>query len=249
MRSFTEFFNEKCPNEYSKFGRFGVSTWKRMEDERILTEGLITSYPISNVMIMLNNDYKDVITHMQADPIISKKSNVNSSGVSLYVDTNVVDKEFITKLSQRLGVYGYFISLSEKYNDKEFSLFIEPKYPFKLERKYLKDMMCWHITHRKYLNKITKIGLVPRDSETHFSHDGNRIYLFFTNENEQVQGLKHTLGKSKGFSHKEMIPLRIELPEKIDVYIDPSFGDNESFTGGFIFSNIPPTNITYVKSK
>lgn len=236
---------ENCPEEYSRWGKFGQITWKRMKDNEILLEGLITSYPTTSVMSMLNNTYSDVVTHMQADPILSNKGSGNTSGISFYVSNQIANTQFRDELSENLKVYGYFIAFSEPY-DEEIGFFIEPKFPFKLEQRYLKGRKVYHTTHKKYLPKIQKNGLVPKDSQTHFSHDGNRIYLMFSDNIDVMLGLKMTIGKSKGWKPSDMIILEIDPLPKIDIYIDPNFEDRDTYTSGFTFNNISPMNLKIV---
>jgi hypothetical protein len=245
MKNFRGFFYENCPEEYAQLGRFGHTAWRRMEDEKILTEGLITSYPTDSVMSMLSRTYSDCVTHMQADPIISNKGSGNTSGISFYVSKEKATQDFQNELSNNLKVYGYFIAFTEPFND-EMGYFIEPKFPFKINRKYLKGKNIYHTTHKKYLKKIQKVGLVPRDTETHFHHDGNRIYLMFSDNMDVMVGLKSTIGRSKGWRPEDMVILQLSIPTDVDIYIDPNFEDNTIYTSGFVLKNIPPNNVKVI---
>lgn len=148
MEEFRTFFSNS-----GEFGRFGkVVEYKQ---NKLLEEWLITSYPISNVLSMLSNKYKNVITYIQSNPF---HKDSKTAGVSMYVDNSIVDNKFIEQLQNNLKVYGYFIAFNEPYGKNETGFLIEPKYSFLIEPKYLKNKRCFHITHKKFLDKISKKG-------------------------------------------------------------------------------------------
>lgn len=243
MRKFEEFF-KSCSDEYKIFGRYGQGMWYNEKSKEILTEGLITSYPFSNVMAMLSRTYSDCISHLQADPIVSNKGTGKACGISFYVKNIIVDEDFIKDLDYNLKIYGYFTSFHQSdEKTREVGFFIEPKFPFIIEHKYLKNIECYHVTNKKHLPKILKIGLVPRDSETGFAHDGNRIYLMFTNDISIMNGLRHPIGRSKNWPVEDVVILKIQISPNMILYIDPNFEDMEKYFSAFTFQNIPADNI------
>jgi len=239
MKSFRNYFDENCPPEYTIFGWRGQLDWKRLKDEEILTEGLITSYPFTSVMSMLHQTYADCVTHLEANPIISDKGSGKACGISFYVKKEKYSEDFKNELGNNLKVYGYFITFSEPYGENEMGIFIEPKFPFVIEPKYLKNKRFFHTTHKKYLPKIEKNGLVPRYSETNYAHDGNRIYLMASDNEEIMNSWKKTLSDSKGWSITDMVILEVDASD-LKLYIDPNFEHNKIYTSVFTFNNIDP---------
>lgn len=226
----------------SEFGLFGRILEKIEKENELLTEGLITSYPFTNVLSMLNLKYKNLITHIQADPIKSNKGKTKTSGISLYVNKNNYNDELKKRLSKDLETYGYFISFVDNYNISEKGIFIEPKFPFVVEMKYLKNKRFFHTTHVKHLEKIKKIGLTPKTSQTSFAHDSNRIYIMSSNSPKIMDTLKQTIARNKNYNPNDMIILEID-PTGLDFYIDPNFDDKPNYTSLFTFQNIPPNKI------
>ena len=229
----------------NEFGLFGRILEKIQNEKEILTEGLITSYPFLNVLSMLNLKYKNVITHIQADPIKSKKGKTKTSGISMYVKKSNFTEDLKNRLSKDLMVYGYFVSFVENFNIFEKGIFIEPKFPFIVEPKYLKNRKFFHTTNIKNLEKIKKIGLTPKTSQTSFSHEGNRIYVMASDNVAIMNNLKNVIAKNKNYSPDDMIILEID-PIGLEFYIDPNFDDKPNYTSLFTFQNIPPSAIKNV---
>jgi hypothetical protein len=229
----------------SEFGLFGRLLEKIEKENEILTEGLITSYPFSNVLTMLNLKYKNVITHIQADPIKSNKGTTKTRGISMYVKKSDLTEDLKNRLSKDLMTYGYFISFVENFNIFEKGIFIEPKFPFVVEPKYLKNKKFFHTTNVKNLEKIEKIGLTPKASQTSFSHEGNRIYIMASDSVEVMNNLKNIIAKNKNYKPDDMVILEID-PTAIKFYIDPNFDDTSNHTSLFTFQNIPPSAIKVV---
>jgi len=236
MENFRDFFNR-----YHEFGRFGLMMDR--EESRILEEGLITSYPSSSVLSMLSQTYGDVITHIQSD--IFKEGNT-TAGISIFFRKGVVTREFSEQLNNKLKVYGYFIAFEESYNDEEDSMFIEPKYSFLIEPKNIKNRRCFHITHKKYLPKIQEIGLVPKNSQTHFNFDGSRIFFMFSDDEKFIQKFKTTLARSKKWEVDHMITLEILNLNNKKIYFDMNFGVVDGNVGAFTLDNIHKNDITII---
>lgn len=236
--------NKQKTKSCENFGLFGRIVDKIDKENDILTEALITSYPYSNVLSMLHRKYKAITTHIQADPIKSSKGNSATRGISFYINKKDYDQEFKNKLSQELFVYGYFISFVESLVN-EMGIFIEPKYPFVVDHKYLKDKRFFHATNVKNLDKIKSIGLTPKDSQTSFSHEGNRIYIMASDTVDIMNNLKNTLARNKKQSSEDMVILEINAKD-LTLYIDPNFDDTLEYTSLFTFQNIPPKLITVI---
>ena len=232
------------PEEYSRFGRFGKMVWSILKDREIMLEGLITSYPFSSVLAMLNRKYSNIISHIQSDPFATNLENVRTSGISLYIKKKTFNDSVLEQIKKDVDVYDYFIAFIKKFNINEIGIFIEPKYPFIIDEKYLKNKRFFHITNKKYLEKIKKIGLTPKNSQTNFEHPGNRIYLMASVNTTLIDNFKQTLSKSKNWNINDIITLEI-TPDKLEFYIDPNFDNNqiESDIAVFTLNNIPPNLI------
>jgi hypothetical protein len=234
------------PEEYKVLGKFGGLLWLSEKQQHILTEGLITSYPVSNILSMLNRKYKDSITHIQSDPFIQNLKDIKTSGISLYINKKNFNEELLNKIKKDIDVYGYFVAFVQKYNIFEIGIFIEPKFPYILDKKYLKKRKLYHITNIKNLNKIKKIGLTPKESQTSFNHPENRIYLMASFNKEFINNFKITLSKNKNWQIQDIITLEIN-PDNLELYIDPNF-DNDILkdVAVFTFQNIHPSKIKII---
>lgn len=236
MQDFKKFFNEN--KDWIDFGRFTKSL--RNKYDPLIQEGLITSYPVNNVLSMLGKKYKNITSYIQSDPF---HKDSETAGISLYLKTSEINDNIINDLKRDLNVYGYFIALQDKYNDKETSFFIEPKYSFLVDKKYLKNKRCFHITHEKYLDKIFKIGLIPRNSQTHFSFNGERIYLMFSDNDYVIRKFGNVLAKSKNWEPSDLRLLEIFNHDTLDVYLDINFENIPRNIATFTFDNIYPENV------
>ena len=235
------------PEEYSRLGRFGKLVWCAENQTNVLTEGLITSYPFSRVLAMLHTKYGNLITHIQADPLTPSIKNDKVSGISLYVKNTVFNEKFLNAIKKDIDVYGYFVAFYKKYNINEIGIFIEPKFPFIVDEKYLKNKRFFHITNTNLLNKIKKFGLTPKDSQTSFNHPGNRIYLMASKNTDLINDFKITLAKNKKWNIQDIITLEIN-PKNLEFYIDPNFNNDniKSDIAVFTFKNIPPDSIKII---
>ena len=235
------------PEEYTRYGRFGKLVWCAENQRDILTEGLITSYPFSSVLAMLHTKYGNSITHIQADPLTPSIKNDKVAGISLYIKNTIFNQKLLNDIKKDIDVYGYFVAFYEKYNIMETGIFIEPKFPFIVDKKYLKNKRFFHITNANILNKIKKIGLTPRESQTNFEHPGNRIYLMASKNTDLINDFKMTLCKRKKWDINNIVTLEIN-PKNLEFYIDPNFNNDniKSDIAVFTFQNIPTYSIKVI---
>ena len=129
----------------------------------------------------------------------------------------------------------------------EYDIILEPK--FDITHK-LKTNILYHVTETKYLDKILKVGLIPK-SKNILSTYPERIYLVYNLEdaNKYVLGKKNyylrIINQSKSkhkYPNVEFSILKIELPENDNLifYEDPNFIDKGIYT----YENINPKYIT-----
>ena len=237
--SFYEKLFKEIPDDYSQFGEWGRLNWLDLIDE-----GLITTYP------------KEVIIKA-----LSKKGFLvgdkypNEKLSTLYITTDLnIDKEYIKSI---INVYGYFV-VREGEDETKKVFAIEPKYPEEINTN---DRFFYHLTLKKNLENIKRIGLSPKNSKTMFYHPGNRIYLIKTDYPEIVlQGLKFQLLDSKlkyiktNYSYEffEMVKsdytleniavLQVDV-EGLKLYNDPMFPTNNDTVTCFTHQNISSDRI------
>jgi hypothetical protein len=233
---------EKIYIESRKRPRFFEFMDSIQKEKNILTEGLITSYPVSSVMAMLHRKYNSITTFLETEVINSNKGNRNNSTVSLYINKKDDTVAFRNELTQKLLTYGYMLASIKPYNDDEVGFHIEPKFPFIVDPKYLKNKKFYHTTHIDFIHKIKKNGLVPKASQTKFNHDGNRIYIMATDNKIIMDALKVTLARDKNWEPDDMVILEIDVTG-MTLYIDPNFDDTNSYTSLFTFENVSPSKI------
>lgn len=231
--------------EYSNYLSW-FSEWVEREEKLLLNEGLIKSYPLQNVM--------DVLKKHTISIDISTKSGLITAVFKK-------DKFQKDKLLKILDTYGYFIGDTViNDNNQTVSVLIEPKFPAELPSELIgKLKYAYHITTNDYIDKIKKIGLIPKQSSRPlFDHSGNRIYLLVTPDfNKDVAALANMIKrndsrKNRSTEHinKELLyyVLRIDmsaLQRKLFFYRDPRMVSDVHLSGIGIFTlgNIPPENI------
>lgn len=238
---------DDIPEEYACLGRFGKIAWYIEKQRNILTEGLITSYPFSRVLAMLTRKYNPIITYIRSDPLSPSIENNKVAGISLYVKNISFNENVLNDIKKDIDVYGYFVAFHGKHNATETGIFIEPKFPFIVDKNYLRNKRFFHITNIDFLNKIKKIGLTPRESQSTYEHPGNRIYLMASVTPKLINNFKITLSKNKKWNISDIITLEI-IPKNLEFYIDPNFESDNiiSDIAVFTFQNIPPDSIKVI---
>jgi len=228
---------ETPSKEYLEMGEFGKSCW----DDNIC-EGLITSYPQEKVIEFIQN--------LKTGDDFEISKNYDTQLIKIFIEpiTNSIDN-IVNKLNNDLKLFGY--NVGRQFNPNHFGQYpvlIEPLHTGKVDVATIGQL--YHITHKKYLNKINKIGLSPRNSTTVFTHPGGRIYLFTINNEDNINVLKRELSSkriSSKYPNKEldntpenMIVLEIIPPYTFELYEDPMFGGWQNFKGYFTTENISP---------
>lgn len=254
MKTYLEYYNdlyENVPEEWTTFGR-----WSENIYYDLVNEGLITSYPRSVVvryLINMGNKFKTFYVENAEDILDEEPISIQA------VPSLVTIEEFNKELNNKLSVYGYFVGKTTRISDVVYRLSIEIKLPELLDASSLDNDNIYHITHRKHLDKIMRIGLIPKDSTTSFTHPGGRIYMIQTASKILLDRLKSELLKNRlknsqsnldtDFSRthsklhhtpENMITLKITLPPDIKLYNDPMFPKSNNYKVFFVTNNIPP---------
>lgn len=224
-------------------------------------EGLIKTINSEDAGEILYNKFKNLngfsINITKNDIMIGFKPKYIESNLSNYSgvveDQNIIE---ILKLANNLGYFPSNVIFSSKdgdYNDSEkYStsnirqiLSQEPEYiEFILEKKF-DDVVnppqnIYHITNRKWIEQIKKIGLKPKSLNKNSTHS-ERIYFSISKEysNTLWDKLKLYFGKDQG------VLLTIDT-NGLDTtfYNDPNFDKK----GVYTYQNIPSKNIIKIEN-
>lgn len=208
------------------------------ENELVLQEGLITTYPASAFEHALKTNFGDSIKNLFVDK--------NFLGFKTKLELHLKNTSKLKDIEKFADTYGYHFGA---FQSNPPVVQIEPKYPFKVFKDDLPEK-AYHITRNEHLQTILKKGLTPKNSKTFFKHPGNRIYLFVVRNLKDVLTLKELLRKT--FSAREqnvgLSVLEIDLWSEV-YYLDPNLEpkdiSSDSF-GIFTLRNIPPQLIKFI---
>ena len=214
-------------------------------DQNLIYEGLIFSYDVSNI-------FKGLKAKGYHQEQIGVENSANGKVfIIAFLLSKDAEKRFDELLQFMKNLCGWNLSSVKKENgvnfnadddyinsDNEFIwLQFEPK--FDVEVSYDKyPKILYHITPEKNLQKIKKIGLIPKSKSNLFSYD-NRIYL-----SDNIDSL---LNLSKSFIEREDKKDKIYIILKVNVNLfafnirlfrDPNFKK-----GYYTMENIHPDMI------
>jgi hypothetical protein len=238
MESFLEFFG-RTNGRQEKWWTLENRNKKR----EMLMEGLITSYPFDALLTKLKSAFGDKIYDISRE-LFPNETN-KSAGITFFTRKEFVTDDFVKKLEEILNVYGYFVGAMDDL-DAEYGYFIEPKYPFVINPKNIKLSDCYHITHKKFLSKIQKQGLIPRKSQTNFTFEGHRIYLMLANDDQVIRKLGKQIAKSKKWDENDMVLLKVPNFRGLELYLDLNFNQVPNNIACFTYDNISPSNLKII---
>ena len=252
MKTFKKFINDPQDEMNKLFVSNHLFTFSDLVSYEInLHEGLISSYNVTLLIKHLQKFFgKRLILHPTHMPKLLSIFKNEKYGYIFGIDISINDYKDIDskKIEQIIQPFGYFISAkSDSGNFK-----IEPKNPVNINEllKQNNIQTLYHITHNSNIEKIKKIGLTPRESETTFSHPHDRIYLLFSNDMYYITAFKRTLARyqSDGAKNeKDFVVLSTPFNNVYNYYIDEFstiIKDGTTFIGCFVLKNIPPNQIT-----
>lgn len=214
--------------------------------ETIINEGHYASYSIGKLFEVFENKFEQRININYDDTLkgITKTSYGLVGSFQLHLkNPQPRDVSFI---EQTLKVYGYYIS-DKAHEPNLFEALVEPRVPQEISSILQQTTnTLYHITHKSNLDKIKKIGIAPRETETSFLHPGDRIYLVWS-QIHIVKALKKTLAKNKNLPDNEFVVLSVPFSDKYKYFIDDTTTNldfNPPYIGCFITKNIPPQEVT-----
>lgn len=212
-----------------------------------------TNVPMDKSCIFIN--YPDnELSDRYCDGVYSKlELGIYKLGLFIYVrdckDEKVKQAEFMDLIETICRFCGLYVATKDiiTYNeDHIFKFMIEPKFSDKdFELNKCPDIKTlYHLTLSSNVEKILRIGLNPRSSNTIFNYP-DRIYLGLDPYN-----LEHVLlpaMKARGVKGGARTILDIDiskLPSRNRFKVDPNYPD-----GLFTSDNIPPSAIGVFKDK
>ena len=252
----SEFNEESCsPDDwYSQFpiitnfeikdGKKWIKLTKELADDiaggdwdgekiEYIDEGLISTSPTKKTVKILKRKFPDYYVSILPDGEIEI-----SAGRKDYVD-NIVEIENICKQIGWYISHGTEDGLHYKF-DKEFLEHsfddVVIKQIFDSTRDIdIKPSIMYHVTPVKNINKILKIGLVPKHKDK-ITYHPDRVYL--TDELELAWGLKKEFERINGYECQILKILTNDLDIKL-------YSDVDSRQYGFYtLENIPPRFIS-----
>lgn len=223
-----------------------MSTFDGLVECLMLNEGLITSYDIQKLQKHLKQKLGDKIVIFNPSEKQFKNNNFDYHAYTFII--NLSDETIKPQIEKILDVFGYYINQENTNKHGVIKYNIEPRYPIKVNDVLKKNNIkfLYHITPKKHLPKIQKLGLAPRGSETTFRHPDDRIYLVNGPE-LAVKQLRLNLADNKHLVADDMAVLQIPYNDKYDYYLDDVATQNDlNLIAVFVLKNIPHSELSIV---
>ena len=223
-------------------------------------EGLIKTVDIdraTNILIKKFNSLPGIdIVNNDKEIKIGFEPQYAASELSKYSSSNLVDPNIseVIKLANNLGYFPSVFAYEknnktkvEKYSNsklREIMNDVEPDFlAFSLEKKYdeITDVpeFVYHITDKKYLDKIKSIGLTPK-TKSKLAFHPERVYVAL--DKDDVLRLWKRMNIF--IPDKQGILLKINTKGLDNVfYNDPNFKNK----GVYTYNNIPSSNISNIE--
>ena len=156
-------------------------------------------------------------------------------------------KELVDKINKLMNNYGYFPSTWFDINNNRMGNYLEGvdyeklrniHYEPKFDIEYIpQSRYMYHITDEKYLDKIKKIGLIPK-TNSKIGYHPERIYLA-----KSINDAKNISDLMGNFIAKEnQVFLKIDLQNLIAFFMQ----DGQFYGGVYTMNNIPPSHIEII---
>lgn len=185
-------------------------------------------------------------------------------GVMITIDITSFDKKLYDEFLSILNVCGYLISyyfyvsgniikgypeLPDMFNKDYTTITLNAIKKFDIENFEGIPEYLYHVTEKKYLNKILEKGLIPRSNSKIEKHP-ERIYV--TNSIKGAISFKDTLENMYTDLNFVILKIDTKLLKTIKLYYDPIFFENEEdykklkFKAFYTYENISPTAIEVI---
>ena len=159
------------------------------------------------------------------------------------------DFDNIEKFENILSFYNYYISYSEKIDNK-WCIFIEPRYSDNITDKIFNShCYLYHFTDSKSAKSILENGLRCKEKKS-YREFPNKIFLYATNKkiNDDIKNICRFISKIcniSNMSYYGLSILRIKNNRKFDIYNDTAMKEPEAV---FTYTNIPKEYISEIKN-
>jgi len=204
--------------KHSKFGNL------------VITEGLIHTYPLNKSVNIIKRRFPELNVHIEEDGEIFIEGEFDELKKYIPLFINI----------------GYFISTYtidggewlKKFDDftKPIALYLEPKYDINIDPM---PKILYHASFKKFENRVSKIGLIPKNSGNKLSNHPDRIYL--TDDIYTAKLFGSNLKKEH--DDQSIVIYSIDTEGlKINLYRDINLVNGGFYTLG----NIPPDHIKKV---
>ncbi len=251
MESFSEYYQNRPANFFS------------VTNEYLLREGLIKSVPVEKFVEVLRKH--EQYSGDNSRTFINDRNSVTIrfDGVRPEGDDKVA-KEFVASLYDQIAVLGWLPSSYwwSRFSG-EFMITFEKLQPTELTPEQIQEAPFYHITNSQYVEKILKNGIGPRESQTHFKHTGDRIYLLQTRNVDKfvLKAFASSLYRAKerklsgvrknNWSESTMVLLSVDVSPDDKIFIDPIFAPSDTeipdFRGCYTRNYISPERLKFVK--
>ena len=233
----------------------------------LIKEGLISTYPIKNVIFALKslfNLYDDsdlteknkILFYLDKQQyyhdyngiiFYNKYSQNNTERIEIIVNENDFNQNDFDKY---LLKYGWFCGIYEKlrgYNNL-IRLIYEKKFDIDVTEEVIKNKYLYHICPNIYLNKINKYGLKPKFSSWNQYSNPERVYFFMKElTNKEFVLWVNEFNAEKEFNYQKndgWSLLKIDVSKATNnpkFYFDPRMKN-----GVYTMDTISPENIEII---
>lgn len=233
----------------------------------LIKEGLITSYPMENVVFAIKSlfDLYDKNDELEKNKILyfldkgqyyngfhgliflNKYSQNGTERIEIKTNINDFNQNDFDKYFIK---YGWFCAINQKMDayDNIQRLIYEKKFDVDVTEEVLNNQFLYHICSNIYLNKINKSGLKPKFSSWNVFENPERIYFFLKDmKHEEFCMWADNFSKQKNInygSHNGWSLLRIDtqnLTNRPTFYLDPRMKD-----AVYTMDTISPDNIEII---
>ncbi len=246
---------------YSKF--IELTNNFKIQDfpSELVNEGLIRSFDYNIFVDKLNKLFKKY-----GKTVLIEQSH---QGVLITFENHVFNKHLYTELLSLLNVCGYVMSYyyyeyfdfdkvkigkageKEIFNKKYDLMMINIIKKYDIENYKGLPEYLYHVTEKKYLEKILKKGLIPKAKNKIEEHP-ERIY--FTDTIDGAEDFREILEDRLNLNFDDIIILKIntKLLNKIKLYYDPTFFEteyeyeNNLYKAFYTYDNISPYSIEII---
>lgn len=224
-------------NEFRRIIREYVTS---EENSKLMGEGLIKTHHPNYVLNLLNTWFNKEIKAINDIPI---EGSIGS--IIVYLKSKLTDEKYdnLLKLMNNMGYYvasyfdnnGTFGKVKDEL-DNVYGIRFEPKFDieYRPNQRYM-----YHLTDKKHLDKILKIGLTPKTKSKMLYHP-DRIYLTKT-----IEGLNNIKTVFDINYSGEYVVLKIDLRD-LFIFLRQ---DGQFKEGVYTTDNIPPNHIEIEENK